>query len=34
VENLDRSELPTADYLVQQMQAIARVGKEATAREA
>jgi len=34
VENLDRTELPTADYLVQQMQAIARVGKEATAREA
>jgi simple sugar transport system ATP-binding protein len=34
VENLDRSELPTADYLVQQMQAIARVGKEAAAHEA
>jgi simple sugar transport system ATP-binding protein len=34
VENLDRSELPTADYLVQQMQAIARVGKEAAALEA
>jgi len=34
VMNFDRSELPTADYLVQRMQAIARVGKEAAAREA
>jgi simple sugar transport system ATP-binding protein len=31
VENVDKAQLPTADFLVQRMQAIARVGKEEAA---
>jgi simple sugar transport system ATP-binding protein len=34
VMDVDRSQMPTADYLVQRMQAIAKVGKEAAASEA